>query len=113
MKHILLDIVNIKKNINNLQGILTIFHFICRNYKYNIIHEKSHLFKPQGLSIIFLLAESHMSIHTYPENNAISFDLYTCREYDDDSIYLQISNILIDFFQGDIKQLKIINRNIK
>lgn len=35
-------------------------------------------FMPQGLSILVLLSESHVSIHTYPEKNSIFFDIFTC-----------------------------------
>ena len=34
----------------------------------------------EGVTGIFLLSESHLSYHTYPENNYISIDLYTCGE---------------------------------
>jgi S-adenosylmethionine decarboxylase len=35
-------------------------------------------FSPQGLTILFLLEESHLSLHTYPEHKYMSFDCYTC-----------------------------------
>lgn len=38
----------------------------------------SHQFKPQGASSLLLLAESHLSIHTWPEHNYAALDLFTC-----------------------------------
>jgi S-adenosylmethionine decarboxylase len=35
-------------------------------------------FKPQGMTGIVLLAESHISIHTWPEYNYAALDFYTC-----------------------------------
>lgn len=35
-------------------------------------------FQPQGYSINYLLAESHASIHTYPERNYLALDIYSC-----------------------------------
>jgi len=35
-------------------------------------------FEPQGLTIVLLLEESHLSIHTYPEHGFVAFDCYTC-----------------------------------
>lgn len=35
-------------------------------------------FEPTGLSIIVLLSESHASIHTYPEQNGMFVDAFTC-----------------------------------
>jgi S-adenosylmethionine decarboxylase len=40
-----------------------------------IIGEK---FKPQGVTLLALLAESHASIHTWPEMGYAAIDLYTC-----------------------------------
>jgi S-adenosylmethionine/arginine decarboxylase-like enzyme len=37
-----------------------------------------------------LLSESHLSVHTFPERNHISLDLYTCRQYDNDDVYINI-----------------------
>jgi S-adenosylmethionine decarboxylase len=37
-------------------------------------------FKPQGMTGIVLLAESHISIHTWPEYNYAALDFYTCGE---------------------------------
>lgn len=31
------------------------------------LHAVSHKFEPQGVSIVYLLAESHIAIHTWPE----------------------------------------------
>lgn len=37
-----------------------------------------HKFEPQGVTGIVLLAESHISIHTWPEFNYVALDIYTC-----------------------------------
>lgn len=38
----------------------------------------THWFDPQGITMIGLLAESHISFHTYPEHRYMAIDLYTC-----------------------------------
>ncbi|MEV0597465.1 adenosylmethionine decarboxylase [Nonomuraea cavernae] len=35
-------------------------------------------FAPSGLTALFLLSESHVSVHTYPEQNSLFFDAFTC-----------------------------------
>lgn len=35
-------------------------------------------FEPTGLTAIYLLAESHVSVHTYPEQRSLFFDAFTC-----------------------------------
>ena len=39
-----------------------------------------HKFLPQGITGMVLLAESHISIHTWPELNYMAIDIFTCGE---------------------------------
>ena len=39
---------------------------------------QSHKFSPQGVTAVTLLAESHISIHTWPEDNICRCDLFSC-----------------------------------
>lgn len=43
-----------------------------------IISSKFHKFSPQGVSGVIVIAESHLSIHTWPELGYAALDLYTC-----------------------------------
>ena len=38
-------------------------------------------FEPTGMTAIFLLSESHVSIHTYPEQRSLFFDAFTCGDH--------------------------------
>lgn len=38
----------------------------------------SHQFEPQGVTVLAMLAESHASVHTYPEIGAVFVDVFTC-----------------------------------
>ena len=41
---------------------------------------QSHKFDPQGVTAIALLAESHISMHTWPELGYAAVDIFTCGE---------------------------------
>lgn len=43
-----------------------------------VLHCYFHQFTPQGITGILVLATSHLSIHTWPEENYASLDFYTC-----------------------------------
>jgi len=43
-----------------------------------LLQKVAHKFTPQGLSLVFVLSESHLSIHTWPESGYASIDMYTC-----------------------------------
>lgn len=46
--------------------------------KITIVGELERHFEPNGYTAILLLEESHLSIHTWPEYNYVSVDLYSC-----------------------------------
>jgi len=46
---------------------------------FNVLDFLSFNFQPQGFTALVLLSESHLAIHTYPEHNAIYFNMYSCR----------------------------------
>ena len=43
-----------------------------------LLHLSSHRFEPQGVTAVGLLAESHISIHTWPERGYAACDIFTC-----------------------------------
>jgi S-adenosylmethionine decarboxylase len=49
----------------------------------SVINKK---FDPSGCTILILLSESHLSIHTYPEKEFAAIDCYTCGEKVDPKI---------------------------
>jgi len=46
----------------------------------SLLTEVSHHFTPQGVTALGLLAESHISIHTWPECGYVAVDVFTCGE---------------------------------
>jgi len=42
------------------------------------VKTKIHRFTPQGITAIAILSESHAIIHTWPEENHLSMDVYVC-----------------------------------
>ncbi|MBM5807093.1 MAG: adenosylmethionine decarboxylase [Cyanobacteria bacterium M_surface_10_m2_179] len=46
-----------------------------------LLHLISHRFDPQGITGLALLAESHLSIHTWPESGYAAVDVFTCGDH--------------------------------
>jgi len=44
----------------------------------HVIGESFHQFSPQGVTGILAIAESHISIHTWPEYGYAAADIFTC-----------------------------------
>ena len=43
-----------------------------------VIDQSFHQFAPQGVSGVVLIAESHLSLHTWPEHAYAAVDIFTC-----------------------------------
>ena len=73
-QHLIFDAVSeqqlTKENIEAIKGII--------EKNLTVVSRIEHQFTPHGETIVFILAESHFSIHTYPEHNYFSMDIYVC-----------------------------------
>jgi S-adenosylmethionine decarboxylase proenzyme len=108
-KHMIIDLKEIKNDvlIHDLDKIKTLLDTICNKYDFSILNKSEHVFEPHGLTILYLLSESHLSVHTFPERKYIAIDLYTCRDYKDNTVYEEIYDFLIECFQAK-KEIPII-----
>jgi S-adenosylmethionine decarboxylase len=48
-----------------------------------LLNLSHHKFEPHGVTAVGLLAESHLSIHTWPEHGYAAVDVFTCGETTD------------------------------
>lgn len=102
-KHMICDFKGIKNEevLNSVEKLNTVLKQICIDNEFQILNEMQYKFEPIGCSILFLLSESHLSIHTFPEKNHMSFDIYTCRQYKDNTVYNEIYQYLINILDAD------------
>ena len=76
-EHVTIDFLGVKKEYTPDFYNKAIYK-IAKKAKIEVINISEKVFKPQGYTCIALLAESHMSFHTFPERGIISFDFFTC-----------------------------------
>jgi spermidine synthase len=76
-EHITLDIIGTTKEYDpSLYE--KVIKEIAKAADVTILNISKYKFEPQGFTILALLAESHISFHTFPEKGIISFDFFTC-----------------------------------
>ena len=68
----------------------------------------SNKFEPQGVTAIALLAESHLSIHTWPEEQYSAVDIFTCGKNMKPDMSCKY---LIHSLMAEEHSLRIINRH--
>ena len=74
----------------------------------SVLNLISNKFEPQGVTAIALLAESHLSIHTWPESNYSAVDIFTCGENMKPNMACKY---LIETLMAEEHLLRVINRN--
>ena len=76
-EHVTIDFLGVKKEYTpNFYN--KVIYKIAKKAKIEVLNISEKVFKPQGYTCLALLAESHMSFHTFPERGIISFDFFTC-----------------------------------
>ena len=76
--------------------------------KATVLNLISNKFDPQGVTAIALLAESHISIHTWPESNYSAVDIFTCGQ---NMLPELASDHLIEALKAKEHYLRVIERN--
>lgn len=51
---------------------------LLANSGFRILERIEHYFEPQGYTVIYLLAESHFAVHTFPEEGKSYIELSSC-----------------------------------
>lgn len=78
-RHILLDVWGVDDGtLNDLDLMQQVMLEAAAAAGATVVDTTFHRFPIQGLSGVVVLAESHISVHTYPEHGYAAFDIYTC-----------------------------------
>jgi S-adenosylmethionine decarboxylase proenzyme len=78
-QHLLLDIVGGSfDKLNDEEYLRQATLNIVKETKMTCLGIVSHKLEPQGISLVAMLAESHLSIHTWPEHGAALIDIFKC-----------------------------------
>ena len=77
--HLILDLEHCDAEIlNNLSKIREILIEAAQEGGATIIGETFHKFEPVGVTGIISISESHLCVHTWPEYNYASADIFSC-----------------------------------
>ena len=79
-KELIVEVEDIKdfSVLESFEGIKPLMEKKIENRKLNVVGKCKHQFSPYGAEMLYLLSESHFTIHTYVKEKACSINLNTC-----------------------------------
>ncbi|MCP4135510.1 MAG: adenosylmethionine decarboxylase [bacterium] len=78
-EHIVVELIGVEPGIiDSIDRMKQAVREITRITEVDILNISHHSFQPGGATMVALLSASHISFHTFPEINFISFDYFTC-----------------------------------
>ena len=108
-KHLLLELYRCDyEKLNDESFLRCTLNRSAKLAKASVLNLISNKFDPQGVTAIALLAESHISIHTWPESNYSAVDIFTCGQYMMPEV---ASQYLIQALKAEEHFLRVIERN--
>ena len=80
-KHFLLNLYECCTSLlDNEEFLITLLTEAATASGATVLATASHKFEPHGVTVICLLSESHISIHSWPEESKAAVDVFTCGE---------------------------------
>jgi S-adenosylmethionine decarboxylase len=78
-KHLLVTLSGCSFDLlNNQEEMVALTRLAATSTGATVLDVIAHSFAPQGVTALALLAESHASLHTYPEAGVVFWDCFTC-----------------------------------
>jgi S-adenosylmethionine decarboxylase len=82
--HLIIDLHGAKR-LNDIDHIEATLRRCVDAARATLLHIHLHHFQPSGVSGVAVLAESHISIHTWPEAGYAALDVFMCGSTDPDA----------------------------
>lgn len=106
--HIITEFYGVnERKISRVEVVKEILDRVISKSGLHAISSNFYQFEPYGVSIVYLLRESHLSLHSWPEHHLLCIDIFTCGE---DIHALKAFDLLVKEFKPKKVKKKIIRR---
>ena len=106
-KHLIIDLHD-AHDLNDLDLMKFAIHDIIKQTNTTLLFENFHHFNPSGITGIACLAESNISVHTWPEDNFAAFDIFMCGEAQP-----EIAIAILKHYFGGTESVTLLKRGTK
>ena len=89
--HFIIELINCSPDkLRKVRDVKRIMGEVVRKSKSTMVEASFHQFQPEGVSGMFLIKESHIAIHTWPEERYAAADIFTCGQEMDPYIAIEV-----------------------
>ena len=99
-----------KTKLSTVSIIESIFKEAAQKASLTVLGSFFHQFEPHGVSGLLCLAESHISIHTWPEEGYAAVDAYTCGDKAKPEVAIDLIALLLETTSRNVR---VLDRGIK
>ncbi|MEM1538902.1 MAG: adenosylmethionine decarboxylase [Candidatus Bathyarchaeia archaeon] len=97
------------QKISRAENLRVILDRVVARSGLHVISSSFHQFEPYGVSAVYLLSESHLSVHTWPEHGYVALDIFTCGN---DGPAWRAFELLLEEFRPKSVEKRVIRRDI-
>ena len=80
IEHFVMELFDIEMNLEKKENLDKEFEQLIKELNLGIVSECFHNFIPTGFTCIFILSQSHLSFHSWPELKYLNIDLMSCEK---------------------------------
>lgn len=78
-RHLLIDLHGCRpRTLDDVDAVRSAALEVADKLGARVLGVTEHVFEPQGVTVIVAIAESHVSVHTWPEHDYAAVDVFTC-----------------------------------
>ena len=106
-RHLIVELADCANGmLDNLEKLEKQMNESVRQSGATIVRSVFHRYNPQGVSGVIVIAESHFSIHTWPEYNYAAIDFFTCGDTVDPYKAFEYMQDVLQAKTADVKELE-------
>jgi len=108
--HVIAEFLGVdSEKISRVEVVREILDRVVAKSGLRCVSSSFHQFEPYGVSAVYLLRESHLSVHTWPEYGYIALDIFTCGDEGD---AIKAFNLLVEEFKPKMIDKKVLRRDL-
>ena len=105
-RHVIIELWGCSEVINDASRVESAMKSAVHAANANLLDIFVHEFSPQGVTGVAVLAESHLSIHTWPEYGYVAADVFTCGSTTKPEAAAEVLRKAFEAETADIRELE-------